>query len=270
MIIGISGKIGSGKDTVGQIIQYLVWNKTHNVPDITIMDYLNGIEDYYESSVVGDIDFNISEASGWEVKKFADKLKDIVCILLGCTRKQLEDRNFKEAPLGEEWDLYNLKAGNGENYAINIAKADLHLYPKTMEQGRYEIVKMTPRKMLQILGTEAGRGLIHSQIWVNSLMADYKQEIDVTHFKSFKGENSRMIYPNWIVTDTRFVNEALAIDDKNGILIRVNRGDGNTGDHPSETSLDDFNKWNYVIDNNGSIEELVKWVKGILETEGII
>ena len=36
--------------------------------------------------------------------KFADKLKDCVCILLGCTRSQLEDREFKESYLSSEWD----------------------------------------------------------------------------------------------------------------------------------------------------------------------
>jgi hypothetical protein len=41
--------------------------------------------------------------SGFEIKKYADKLKDFVCILIGCTREQLEDQEFKEKELGEEW-----------------------------------------------------------------------------------------------------------------------------------------------------------------------
>jgi hypothetical protein len=38
-----------------------------------------------------------------EIKKFADKLKDMVCVLLSCTREKLEDREFKNTPLGEHW-----------------------------------------------------------------------------------------------------------------------------------------------------------------------
>jgi hypothetical protein len=33
--------------------------------------------------------------------KFADKLKDMVCVL-SCTEKKLEDK-FKNTPLGEHW-----------------------------------------------------------------------------------------------------------------------------------------------------------------------
>ena len=31
-----------------------------------------------------------------EIKKYADKLKDIACILLNCTREDLEDEGFQE------------------------------------------------------------------------------------------------------------------------------------------------------------------------------
>ena len=87
MIIAISGKINSGKDTVGQIIQYLT-NKSNAYPFDLKSDY--------------------SYKSEWQIKKFADKLKDIVCVLLGCTREQLEDRGFKERELDEEWDRYEV------------------------------------------------------------------------------------------------------------------------------------------------------------------
>jgi dephospho-CoA kinase len=57
-----------------------------------------------------------------------------------------------------------------------------------------------------------------------------------------------------------------------GILIRVNRAEceGRTNEHVSETALDDFNGWDYVIENNGTIEELIGQVRTILEKEGII
>ena len=39
---------------------------------------------------------DLSEVTNSEIKKFADKLKDIVCLLIGCTREQLEDQEFKK------------------------------------------------------------------------------------------------------------------------------------------------------------------------------
>ena len=38
----------------------------------------------------------LHNATGYRVVSFADKLKDITCILSGCTREQLEDYDFKE------------------------------------------------------------------------------------------------------------------------------------------------------------------------------
>ena len=80
MIIGISGKKTVGKDLVGKIIQYLTGESTVYPFDLNI-DY--------------------SHKSNWEVKKFADKLKDIICILINCTREQLEDESIKSLSLQE-------------------------------------------------------------------------------------------------------------------------------------------------------------------------
>ena len=41
----------------------------------------------------------LSEMLGYKVVSFADKLKDVTCVLSGCTREQLEDYDFKESVL---------------------------------------------------------------------------------------------------------------------------------------------------------------------------
>jgi dephospho-CoA kinase len=97
MLIGISGKIGSGKDTVGKIIQSL--NKT---PNISSKEF---IKQYL---------YNDVKDSEFIIRKFADKLKDIVCLLLNCSREELEDREFKERELGKEWWYYK----GEKNYII--------------------------------------------------------------------------------------------------------------------------------------------------------
>jgi len=152
----------------------------------------------------------------FENKKFAYPIKWIVSVLIGCDIRQLEDRKFKEIELGEEWD------------------------------------GLTPRKLLQLLGTEAGREIIHPNIWVNALFADYSKD------------------SNWIITDVRFPNEAKAIKDKGGILIRINRpqylDNGlviRKNEHLSETSLDDYDKFDYVIENDGTVQDLIDKVKAL-------
>ena len=416
MIIAISGKINSGKDTVGKIIQYLT-NKSNAYPFDLKSDY--------------------SYKSEWQIKKFADKLKDVVCILLGCTREQLEDRRFKERELGEEWNKYTIEYSINSPYIdswsdeegvhnystleydskyfketfLNIEEATariielarqyqnkeeiLHLKDiykrevpiESMDQiydtfesvedfrekqssfyGDYEdyiesckyygflpsnfeveesdsykkyrekeinlirnkygfkdygldsplpdelvdnrefetednmlydsIVKkgiideiskkylagkfpcidtdhsgleedyvtkinLTPRLLLQLLGTKCGRNIIHPNIWVNSLMSEY------FCVQSDLAPNG-IDCPNWIITDMRFLNEMEAVKKRGGITIRINRNLEESKDqHESETELDNV-EFDYVIDNNGTIEELIEKVREILTKEKLI
>jgi len=193
MIIGISGKIGSGKDTAGKIITELM--------------------------------------PSFEVKKYADKLKYIVSILIGCSKEELENQNFKMNPCSPEWQ-----------HAIKHAKT------------------MTPRLMLQLIGTEGGRDLIHHNIWVNALFADYNH--------GFNADEEVFSMPDWVITDMRFPNELDAVKQRGGITIRIERGAGNTGDHPSETALDNA-QFDHRLDNNGTLENLRNDIVTILTMEGI-
>ena len=293
-LIGISGKIGSGKDTVGEIIQYLSWQKALNNDVGNSTSY----EEYWKQKPGG-------YTGVWQIKKFADKLKDMVCLLIGCTREQLEDREFKEKELEEDWWYYDLYK---EHFPYIKTKSE---NPDSWhERVKDRVVKLTPRKLLQLLGTDCGRNIINPNIWVNALFADYKaynivkEPIDGFR-KDFTVLDSK--YPNWIITDVRFPNEAQAIKDRGGIVIRVDRWidrevtkekalelfynkkesafgvddsevealmedresfnnfnkfvtEKSLNNHPSETALDDYD-FDHVIDNNGTLEELVEKVK---------
>ena len=127
--------------------------------------------------------------------------------------------------------------------------------------------KTTVREVLQQVGTEF-RNQLHPNIWVNSLMSEYKPinqsapgrftvnyppEVDFIHNQDYDGDIERyLIYPNWVITDVRFVNEADAIKNKGGINIRIDRpnllnNQNNINlEHISETSLDDY-KFNYYV-----------------------
>ena len=90
-ILAISGRKGHGKDVAGKIIQYL-----------TSESYKKGRD--YETFIrkqTSNLDFEPHYISKWQIKKFADKLKDIICILIGCTREQLEDESIKSLSLQE-------------------------------------------------------------------------------------------------------------------------------------------------------------------------
>lgn len=262
MVIAINGKINSGKDTVGKIIQYLdVLNQSNgSIPLGFSLDIL---------------DSKVIENTGhttWKVKRFADKLKDIVCILLSCTREELEDREFKEKELGEEWWIYRVWMGGsmtGDFKEGIVSYLDTNKELSNWEDSK--LIKLTPRLLLQLIGTECFRNIIHPNTWVNALMNEYNSSL------SWDRDNIEKKYPNWIITDLRFPNEYKAVKDRKGICIKLTRPqvilDGigyNSSDHPSETALDHITNWNYEIINDGSIEDLIEKVKMILKLEGII
>jgi hypothetical protein len=94
------------------------------------------------------------------------------------------------------------------------------------------------RELMQRLGTECGRELISDDIWIDAALGD-----------------SHLGY-NLVVTDVRFPNEAEAIKERGGYLVRITRaGVKPANSHPSETALDDW-EFDAILDNNGTIEEL--------------
>ena len=116
---------------------------------------------------------------------------------------------------------------------------------------------LTGRDILQKIG-ESFRKEISPDIWVNSLFSRY----DKLNYRTHSGDT---IKPNLIITDVRMPNEAQAIKDRGGILIKVDRETGYKDNHISETALDNYNGWDYVIDNNGTLEELIDKVKELYD-----
>jgi ABC-type dipeptide/oligopeptide/nickel transport system ATPase component len=250
MLIGINGKIGSGKDTIGSIMQCLM-----NHPKISNTDLLYIINNNI-----------VSETSKCEIKKFAGKLKQIASLLTGIPVENFEDQEFKKALLDAEW-------GTVQQIPLNSIPpfADMQFN-----------VMMSVREFLQRLGTEAMRDGLHENVWVNALFADYK------HSKTCnckKGCRCAHDLPNWIITDMRFPNELEAVVERKGITIRVvspfiRFSDGSyrakskmmgdfDNEHASEIALDDA-EFDYEIINDGTIEDLVEKVREILIKEQII
>ena len=226
MIIGINGYAGSGKDTVGTIIQYLQTTPS-NVSLEDVLDFPLTHQWWLE------------DMSTWEIKKWAGKLKAIASMLTGINQEKFEDQEFKKTNLGSQWDC-NPPGKVGTVYRQ----------------------PMTVRDFLQKLGTDAIRDGLHTNAWVNALMADYKK-IDYN-------DDEQPEYPNWIITDTRFPNEAQAIKDAGGLVIRVDRpGVKPINDHPSEVGLDSW-KFDYKIANVSDLKALTGTVEMILLKENIL
>jgi hypothetical protein len=245
MIIGINGKIGSGKDTVGKIIQYLT-SECGNSNSSRHRTYAEFLKRGGGSNLRN---FDQHYVSDWEVKKFAGKLKTTASLLTGIDVEKFEDQEFKKTFLGQEWDYIE--------------------YMNNSPRG--SITKMTIRELLQKLGTEAMRDGLHTNVWVNALFADYNAGYTISPL-----DVDNQAPDNWIITDMRFPNEMEAVVEKGGLTIRVVRDYALRGGpedpkniHPSETALDEA-KFDYEIINDGTIEDLIEKVREILINENII
>lgn len=261
MLIGIGHKAQVGKDTAAQIINYLLDNSHIHDLDILTRGFLSNQDNL--------------RGKTFEIKKFADKLKQVAAIMLGCLVEDLEDNNFKNTLLSEDWWFYKDKKG------------EIFDYKGFQPTEEHQLIKTTPRLFMQLLGTEAGRKIIHPNIWVNATMNGYKSLAD-------KGEKFDTTLPNWIITDVRFPNEMDAIIGKKGVNIKIDRlicfncentEDFDFGDkfkdnsktltclkcgynfsdaHESETALDGCTKWDFIVDNNKDFKHLIFQLREIL------
>jgi hypothetical protein len=269
MIIGINGYAGSGKDTIGIIIQFLNSYRTANVTIEELVTFYHTQHEWW-----------LEEQSGWEIKKWAGKLKDIASMLTGISQEKFEDQEFKKTYLPEQWNYWTVSVISDGNKLLFqqgrfTTKAEADGYIPLLQQN-YEglpleyvvgMQQMTVRQFLQELGTDACRNGLHPNTWVNALMADYKHEPTGTVYNNQGGQVLEM--PNWIITDTRFPNEAQAIKDAGGIIIRVDRpGVKAINAHPSETGLDDWD-FDHRIMNGSDLVSLMFTVQTILKKHNL-
>lgn len=297
MIIGISGKKGSGKDTVAEIIRYLVAQQRAPGNPILNDDFESALSFARENSKWAETFWEGS----WEIRRFADELKKIAASILGVPVEQLEDRSFKNQDLGDRWAKWIVQHKEfPERYMIFAEEAGAVDYLSLMSmelQQDYELreQRMTPRKFMQQLGTEAGRQIIHPNIWVNATLSNYRWEGTWSEIGERKYQAD---FPRYIIPDVRFENEADAIKNRNGLIVRVNRLTelrlSNLWDqyiesefqewdqflmsmdkydevyHPSETELDKYDGFDAIISNNNSINGLVDIVETVLAANDII
>jgi hypothetical protein len=184
---------------------------------------------------------------GFRRESFANSLKDAVAQVFGWDRTMLEGRT-KQA---REWreqrdDWWSNRLG----------------------------IEITPRWVLQYWGTEVCRKAFHNDIWIASLENKLRNSKD-----------------DIVISDCRFPNEIKSIKDAGGIVIRVVRGpepewydaavsanrgpNGNSNwalsraklerlkVHASETAWVGT-KFDHVLDNNSTIDDLFMQVKNIL------
>jgi hypothetical protein len=184
---------------------------------------------------------------GFKHDSFASTLKDAVAAIFGWDRELVEGRTTEAREWREQEDAW---------WSQRLGK------------------KITPRYVLQYWGTDLLRNHFHDDIWIASL------------------ENkARKTKDNIVISDVRFPNEVQAIHNAKGLVIRIKRGQEpawyedalayNQGPknmrwalskqrlnelqiHSSETAWIG-SKFNYTIENDGSIDDLHNQIKNLVQ-----
>jgi len=158
-----------------------------------------------------------------------------------------------------EW-LVSYRGYKQKSYAEPLKKAASimtglsieHFYNKDLKGIYVEWLGMTPRRFLQLLGTEFARRMILKDFWITRMRRELlSPEWDI-----------RCGY-NIAVDDVRFQNEVDLIHEFGGKVIRIdNMNAGEDGDHESEKMeiLTDV-----TFDNNGSFAALHDQIRVYLE-----
>lgn len=140
-----------------------------------------------------------------------------------------------------------------------------HLNNQAKKEEIIKELNVTPRQLLQVIGTDCFRNCLHAklpelQLQDNSIWI----EIAKRKIEKYKRSNS-----NIVIEDARFENELQFIYSYGGIVINVIRPDVekinniSAAAHESETSLNN-NHTDITLVNNGNIEELYAKLQKII------
>lgn len=110
---------------------------------------------------------------------------------------------------------------------------------------------MNIRQLMQKIGTDVFRNNFDEDVWVKS----FQESLNSNHI---------------VVTDVRFLNEAEWIK-KNGILIRIERNykSFEPDNHKSEIELDNYENFDYIINNNSNVETFICNIENTLKEIGL-
>jgi hypothetical protein len=164
MIIGISGRIASGKNTVGDIIEKLCL--TNNGPK-------------------------------FEQKSFAGKLKQIASLLTGIPVEDFEDQEFKKSYLGAEWGTVESNPLNAVPVFEDVAFNHLMSVRELLQKLGTEAIRdgLHPNAWVNALMCEYKRPKLSEYNPSNWIITDVRFPNELEAVEDVKGLTLKVIRP---------------------------------------------------------------------------
>jgi len=179
------------------------------------------------------------EKYGFERISFAGPLKDMVAAEYGIPRSHCDDPEFKERP------ILTLPAIGSDNFT----KAFLQIIGPELKE--VDGVKYWTPRALCISKGSTNRA-VRSDYWVKRAVDEMKK-------------NPEKVY---IISDVRYKTEMRQVLEfagkENVTSIRIQRFDTNPSTDASEIDMDDYNDFDYMIANRGTLEGLQRMLDQIV------
>jgi hypothetical protein len=257
-IIGVSGQAGSGKDTVAN---YLC--EEYGFTKIALADPIKRF--------------------GYHVFHFSvDQLWGPSHCRNAVDERYHSDQVWEEAQARmEAWGHEYVVSVLGDDDPLKVDPAVAALthwffWLRNEYQG-----KLSPRIMLQALGTEWRRDAIGSDVWMNCLLRDARtllHEDGATRYFRYDALEGLVDVPykfykahpmpsGVVVSDIRFENEFQRIRNEGGAVIRILRPDTDAeaatigiAGHASEAHAFSFDNFDFILKNEGTLVDLYRAV----------
>ena len=147
-------------------------------------------------------------------------------------------------------DVVGCRVGFADALKEEVAKA-VGKTPQFIEANKTQF-----RGILQWWGTDFRRHYEGGRYWVDKVIVKIDEKI-------------RQGYKLIIIPDVRFLSEADSLRELGAHLVRVARPIVSSDSHSSETELDNYEQWNHIVLNSGSLMHLEEEARKILKSSNI-
>lgn len=179
----------------------------------------------------------------YKIKSFAYPLKKMLSVLLGVPMNKFNNREFKE------------------HYYIHFP--DLKLY----EEKYVPKIKMLSDNKFSKMAKALDPSIIDYYLSIRQLMQYFGTNVMRTYFGDGLWTYATLNFGKTIISDLRFNVEMDIIKKNKGRVIYIDRDICVPGNHSSEQEVIDMKekgRYDYIISNNGTLEDLFYALKKIL------
>ena len=250
LYIGLNGLAGSGKDTVAKMIRVILGHK-----DLSLDECMEIYKQNYYNPWISATHSKITDGSdNVFCIAFADQLKSICSTIFGIPLERFyQNKATAWICMNKDFQYTEIKPEDSQimtadEYYCNVANITNESEPKWMSL----------REILVYVGTYVLQEDINKKIFVNVVN-------NIINEKALNNDVLEYV----IITDIRFLHEIEYIRKHNGVTISIQRDGIEALDNIAEHELDNEDCWDFVVENNGTYEELFTKIYNLLHGQMI-